>query len=85
MKRDRLPKIMLFGWRTEREEDTASRKPGQIAWATKVMREAGISELDWFRLAQEKGPNGLWQKLIDRTFPQPKTTKQSVSSLKRWN
>ena len=84
MNRDRLPKTMLFGWRTERKENTASRKPGQIAWATKVMRRAGISELDWFRLAQEKGPNGLWQKLIDRTFPQPKTTKQHDAALNAW-
>ena len=57
--RERLPKIGIFGWWAGREA-RAGGATSQLLWLTKVLRDAGIPEMDWFRLAQSKGKSGRW-------------------------
>ena len=49
MKRSRLPRTMLFGWRKEINKNQTTKQQGQIEWTVKVMREARITEIDWLR------------------------------------
>ena len=78
MKKDRLLKIALFGWR--KGIDQEAWWPSQARWMKNVLKEAGIPEMDWFRAAQSKGPGGQWQWMIDRAFLNtacPKTTREN--------
>merc|ERR1712208_80994 len=67
MKKDRMPKIAMFGWRKG-----INPKKGtwydQARWMKNVLKEAQIPEMDWFNAAQSKGPGGKWQWMIDRAF-----------------
>jgi ribonuclease HI len=79
----RLPKLTLLGWA---EGGTYNRGGGktQISWIKEVLKDARIPELDWFRLAQNKGKNGLWQWIIDRAFPVNCTYKGQNQRLQKW-
>ena len=73
MKKDRLPKIALFGWRKGIDQKTVWYD--QRRWLKNILKEAQIPEMDWFRAAQSKGPGGKWEWMIDRAFPKYKMFK----------
>ena len=83
MKKDRLPKIALFGWRKGVDPKVGTWY-GQERWMKNVLKEAQIPEMDWFRAAQSRGPSGKWQWLIDRAFPRDKATKSHKIKLNRF-
>ena len=56
---ERTPKQALFGWVTGPEQDDRGDK-SQVTWIEGVLKEARMPEMDWFRLAQNKGKSGLW-------------------------
>ena len=55
MGRDRLP----CSGHEARHEGASS----QFLWLCRVLRESGIPEMDWIRLAQSKGKSGRWQNI----------------------
>ena len=73
MGKDRLPKTAMFGWRKGIDPKIGGRFD-QVTWIKKVLKEAKIPEMDWFRAAQSKGPGGQWMWMIDRAFPKDKIT-----------
>ena len=79
----RLPKRALFGWWTGHEARSGSVAT-QLLWLSKVLRDAGVPEMDWFRLAQAEGKSGRWQQLIDRVYPRAKVSAEHKRKLNLW-
>ena len=53
MSKERMPKMAMFGgW--EGHDRRSRERQTQNGFIRLVLREAGIPELDWFRLAQDK-------------------------------
>ena len=78
----RLPKIALFGvWLHNIRSPTLANT--QIRWIHKVLQEADIHHLDFFRLAQNH-TSTKWEALIQRAFPVHGITAQEGRNLNLW-
>ena len=62
---DRRPKQLLFGWWEDHARRPSAPK-GQTQWLNKLIEQAGIPALDWFRLAQD---TGAWIRLVNAAYP----------------
>ena len=81
MPASRAPKVALFGWPLGLEAHRSARYtfPQWVAW---LFQKYGISELDWFRLAQK--PTGNWLKIIDQVLPRARPARSYQARLNSW-
>ena len=73
-------KQVLFGWITD-----ARGKPHspckQAQWLNSCLRDAGISEIDWFRLAQNRNQ---WKSLVLKAYPHEEVLASRERELDNW-
>ena len=73
-------KAIMFGWL-----DGASAKqhapPRQAQWVNSCLKAAKISEMDWFRLAQDRS---TWRKIVTKAFPVEKVNPEREGQLDSW-
>ena len=73
-------KTNLFGWITD-----ARAKPHspfkQAQWLNACIRDANISEIDWYRLAQNKAQ---WTKLILHAHPKETVLLEREREMDSW-
>ncbi|CAJ1396225.1 unnamed protein product [Effrenium voratum] len=73
-------KAIMFGWL-----DGASAKqhapPRQAQWVNSCLKAAKISEMDWFRLAQDRS---TWRKIVTTAFPVEKVNPEREGQLDSW-
>ena len=81
MPTDRRPKQMLFGWWQNKKSKICLGVIMQPMWLRRIVRQAGIPAIDWFRLAQDRKE---WRKLIQKAIPQKSLTKEQKMELDQW-
>ena len=73
-------KQVLFGW-----IDTAKAKQRcpfkQAQWVNSCLRQAGIAEIDWLRLSQDRTG---WKRLVYTAFPPEKVLPERERELDAW-
>ena len=65
MRVDRAPKVMTFGW-IEKVGFKASSAMVQPRFWVRALKQIGIEELDFFRLAQDRNKNVETHETIER-------------------
>ena len=80
MEIDRYPKMALFGWWRGQEGNNKFHAT-QPKFLEKVVTEAGIHKLDWFRVAQHRKE---WRNIIDKAFPKTLRTKTMIREVRDW-
>eukprot|EP00972_Heterocapsa_arctica_P075027 11072344-Heterocapsa_arctica.AAC.1 len=48
---------------------------------SKVLQRSGVSKVDWFRLAQNRGE---WHNIIEKAFPKQSLDKEGGVEVDRW-
>ena len=77
----RLPKQALFGfWQGHTARPNAPR--GQAQWLRYLLAQIQQSELDWYRVAQNRDE---WRQAILTEFPLPKIDHRQEILLNRWS
>jgi len=81
MPTSRRPKQMLFGWWAGHASKKRFGVILQPIWLRRVVREAGVPLIDWFRVAQDRKE---WRKIVDRACPRAGLTEEQRVELERW-
>ena len=77
----RRPKQMLFGWWAGHGGRATFKGTTQARWLVNIVNGVGLSEVDWFRQAQDRK---VWRKTIDETFPMIKWSVGYRKSIDEW-
>ena len=78
----RRPKQMLFGWWAGKASKKRFGVILQPMWLRRVIREAGVPGIDWFRLAQDRKG---WRKLVNKAFPTASLSASRRAELNAWH
>lgn len=78
----RRPKQMLCGWWDTKAIVSHSKSLIYPSWINKVLGNAGISDIDWFRQAMNRKG---WRKTIQTAYPTKRLTKEERITLNRWS
>ena len=78
----RRPKQMLFGWWAGRKSKFRFGVILQPIWLRRVIKDAGVPKIDWFRLAQDRKG---WRKLVDKAYPKSSLTKDQRTAINEWH
>ena len=80
MSKDRLPKKALFGFK---QENFIRRNPPfrQGSWLRHLLAQIQLSELDWYRVAQDRQ---AWQNAVLNVFPTYTMERNRDIILNRW-
>ena len=78
----RTPKIAIFGWLGDRKYKMVGAWRGdQTAWFAKAIKESGVDQIDWFRVAQDRK---AWKRMIDKQYPLITISKNHARELDAW-
>ena len=77
----RLPKMAVFGWLSGLEEHRSCRYTFPM-WANWLLSKYGISDMDWFRLAQK--PTRHWIAIVDEALPRVRLSARQTLVLNSW-
>ena len=78
------PKQMLFGWWEHNAPSLHGKGVSRVTqpmYMSKVLRAGEISEMDWFRLAQDRKG---WRRMITRKWPNKKIDAVRERQLNEW-
>ena len=80
MHKDRLPKQALFGsWTNNKIKQHPPWRQGQ--WIKHLLTQIQVSEMSWFRLAQDRD---AWNQAIQQTYPTLVPDTHRTIALNRW-
>lgn len=80
MHKDRLPKQALFGsWTNNKIKQHPPCRQGQ--WIKHLLTQIQVSEMSWFRLAQDRD---AWNQAIQQTYPTLVPDTHRTIALNRW-
>ena len=77
---DRLPKVALFGW-WQGQEGRRTCRIAHPKYFSNCLGQAGIPELDWFRIAQHRKD---WRGLVQKAYPKIKLSKKHLMDVNKW-
>ena len=78
----RRPKQAFFGWwACHLPKHGSGGIKLQATWVRQAVRDAGLTAIDWFRVAQDRK---AWRKTVHNAFPVRQPTKEREEELDRW-